>query len=76
MKTESTSQKPRLTACQEAEEAGVDMEMIEANLKRSPAERVQRHAKALSMALMFKKAGSLSSARSRINNRTIDTISS
>lgn len=48
------------SAWKAAEAYGFDMSLIEANLRRTPAERVRMHARALALALAL---------RERMNNR-------
>jgi len=40
----------------EAEAAGIDMSLLEASLRRTVAERIQVHARALNAALALRKA--------------------
>jgi hypothetical protein len=47
--------KPR-TAWAEAEAQGMDMSLIEDNLRKSPLERIREHDRALRLALKLRKA--------------------
>ncbi len=44
------------TAWQRAEQYGFDMSLIEANLRRTPWERIRQHNRALATALALKQA--------------------
>ncbi len=39
-----------------AEQAGLDMSLVEANLRRTPLERLRQHDRALNTALLLRKA--------------------
>jgi hypothetical protein len=43
-------------AWQEAERFGCDMSLLEANLKKTPLERIRAHDRALSMAMALRRA--------------------
>jgi hypothetical protein len=43
-------------AWQEAERYGFDMSLIEANLRKTPLERIRAHDRALSLAMTLRKA--------------------
>lgn len=47
-----------------AEAHGCDMALLEANLRRSPAERIRRHSRALASALALREAMERRRARS------------
>ena len=44
------------TAAERAEEFGIDLSMIEENLRLSPKERIDRHQSALELAVALKEA--------------------
>ena len=46
----------RMDAWKQAEEAGLDMSLLEANLRRTPSERVRAHDRALATALALRAA--------------------
>jgi hypothetical protein len=50
------STKKQSDAIQRAIDFGIDIEMLKANLKRSPAERIKRHQAALDLVRLFQKA--------------------
>lgn len=55
--TGDTEPKPRqASAWKTAEAYGFDMSLIEANLRRTPAERIRVHARALELAMALRQA--------------------
>jgi hypothetical protein len=55
----SDNDKPPPTPCtawEEAEAEGMDMSLIEDNLRKSPLERIREHGRALRLALKLRKA--------------------
>jgi hypothetical protein len=52
-------QKTKKDPIQEAIDFGIDIEMLKANLKRTPAERIKRHQAALELVRLFQKAKKL-----------------
>lgn len=54
---------PSPSAWKIAEAFGVDMALLEANMKRTPYERIQRHQLALNAFLMLRDAGRGNHAR-------------
>ncbi|HSF07371.1 MAG TPA: hypothetical protein VLG10_16445 [Methylomirabilota bacterium] len=44
-----------MSAWKEAEAYGFDMSLIEANLRRTPAERIRAHARALALAIALRQ---------------------
>jgi hypothetical protein len=51
----SDERQPR-TAWEEAEAEGMDMSLVEDNLRKSPLERIREHDRALRLALKLRKA--------------------
>ena len=49
----------RSNVIQKAVDFGIDIEMLKANLKRTPAERIKRHQAALELVRLFQKAKKL-----------------
>jgi hypothetical protein len=43
-------------AWEQAQQAGFDMDLIEQNIRRSPAQRIRRHGHALRMATQLREA--------------------
>jgi hypothetical protein len=57
MSDSDRSEQPRpRTAWEEAEAEGMDMSLIEDNLRKSPLERIREHDRALRLALKLRKA--------------------
>lgn len=53
--TNERKEKPR-TAWEEAEAEGMDMSLVEDNLRKTPLERIREHDRALRLALKLRKA--------------------
>lgn len=54
--TEQPINKPKLSAWDEAAAEGIDMSLIEDNLRKTPLQRIQAHDRALRLALKLRKA--------------------
>jgi hypothetical protein len=54
--TEAKQQKQPRSAWEEAEAEGMDMSLIEDNLRKTPLERIREHDRALRLAFKLRKA--------------------
>jgi len=58
----------RCEAWSRAERLGIDMTLVEANLRLTPAERLRQHARALNTAVKLREAMEAAHARSRLDS--------
>ena len=56
MKRGLTDRAKATCAWEEAEAAGIDMSLLEANLRKTPAERIRAHDRALATAMALREA--------------------